>query len=106
VLQYEFAAEILSHTRPPKGEKKARSVVYGPFSDVAPLTLAPVKFHYVNNAPFAVAKTLERTLNVVWNTIYVDERYVVVSLDGYASSPVWTACRATAPERDSSQSCT
>jgi hypothetical protein len=88
VLQYEFSAEVLSHTRPPKGEKKARSVRYGPFADVAPLTLEPVEYHYVNNAPFAVAKTLERTLNVVWNTIHVDERYVVVSVSVEGSIPI------------------
>jgi Ribophorin I len=86
VLQYEFSAEILSHTKPAKGEKKARSVLYGPFTDVAPLTLAPVEFHYVNNAPFAEARTLERTLNIVWNTIYVEERYVVVSAHGHLSN--------------------
>jgi oligosaccharyltransferase complex subunit alpha (ribophorin I) len=75
--KYEFSAEVLSHTQPTKGEKKSRSILYGPFADVAPLTLAPAEFHYVNNAPFAEAKTLERTFDIVWNTIHVEERYVV-----------------------------
>lgn len=79
MLQYEFSAEVLSHTKPTKGEKKSRSILYGPFADVAPLTLAPAEFHYVNNAPFAEANTLERTFDIVWNTIHVEERYVVVS---------------------------
>ena len=43
------------------------------------MSLAPVELHYVNNAPFAVAKTLERTLDVAWGKIHVEERYVVVS---------------------------
>lgn len=94
VLQYEFSAEVLSHTQPTKGEKKSRSILYGPFADVAPLTLAPAEFHYVNNAPFAEAKTLERTFDIVWNTIHVEERYVVVSSAGHA--PSWPACRAPA----------
>ncbi len=92
MLQYEFSAEVLSHTQPTKGEKKSRSILYGPFADVAPLTLAPAEFHYVNNAPFAEAKTLERTFDIVWNTIHVEERYVVVSSAGHV--PSWSACRA------------
>jgi Ribophorin I len=94
VLQYEFSAEVLSHTQPTKGEKKSRSILYGPFADVAPLTLAPAEFHYVNNAPFAEAKTLERTFDIVWNTIHVEERYVVVS--SAERAPSWPAHRAPA----------
>ncbi len=73
-----MAGELISATKHAKREQRGRTVFYGPFAEGAPLSLAPVALHYVNNAPFGVAKTLERTLDLVWGKLRVEERYVVV----------------------------
>ena len=79
-MQYEtFDNNIISHTKAQPMERKQHIVSYGPFSDVQPFSRAPLRLHFTNNAPFAVATTLERTLDVAWGKIGVEERYELVS---------------------------
>ncbi len=77
-------------------------MTYGPMPGGGGARTAPLTLHYVNNAPFAVAPTVVRTLDVGWRTLYVEERYTVVRCSlqdlrparplGHGSS--WSLCRA------------
>ena len=80
-LQVNFGGEILAHTDAPPVKKTSRTLTYGPYGDIA-ASFANywLKFHAVNNAPFAVARSVSREIEVShWGNIYVEERYLVVS---------------------------
>jgi len=79
--QVTFGGEILSHTDAPPVKKTSRTVTYGPYGDIsASFANYWLKFHAVNNAPFAVARSVAREIEVShWGNIYVEERYLVVS---------------------------
>eukprot|EP00753_Platysulcus_tardus_P022673 PLAT9879.1.p1 GENE.PLAT9879.1~~PLAT9879.1.p1 ORF type:complete len:448 (+),score=261.76 PLAT9879.1:15-1358(+) len=52
------------------------SVVYGSYSDVAPLASAPLRVHSENNSPFATVHTALREVEVShWGAVSVEEHY-------------------------------
>ena len=78
--QVTFGGEILSHTDAPPVKKTSRALTYGPYENIG-TSFANfwIKFHAVNNAPFAAAKSVHREIEVShWGNIYVEERYIVV----------------------------
>ncbi len=81
-----FGGEILSNTDAPPVKKASRALTYGPYENIG-TSFANfwVKFHAVNNAPFAAGTSVNREIEVShWGNIYVEERYLVV---GRAPSP-------------------
>ena len=88
--QVTFGGEILSNTDAPPVKKSSRALTYGPYENIG-TSFANfwVKFHAVNNAPFAAGKSVHREIEVShWGNIYVEERYLVV---GRAPTPM--SCR-------------
>ena len=84
-----FGGEILSHTDAPPVKKTSRTLTYGPYGDIsASFANYWLKFHAVNNAPFAVARSVAREIEVShWGNIYVEERYWGVSKTLYCDPP-------------------
>ena len=80
-VQVVTGGEILSFTDAPQAKKSGKTLSYGPYVDIdAPFFNHSIKFHFVNNAPFAAATQLDRELEVShWGNIYVEEQYLVVS---------------------------
>ena len=87
-----FGGEILSHTDAPPVKKTSRTLTYGPYEDtVASFANYWLKFHAINNAPFAAARSVAREIEVShWGNIYVEERYLVVRTTQAIAYPVLT----------------
>eukprot|EP00887_Chlorella_sp_A99_P007187 scaffold2.g7187.t1 len=65
----EFSKEV----EPAK--KKGKKVVFGPYEDVAPFALRPLRVHYENNSPFAQAVSVEREIEIShWGNVYFEDR--------------------------------
>jgi Ribophorin I len=72
-----FNNEVESYTKPAK--KAGKTITYGPFSDVPAYSTSALRVHYVNNSPFAVARSVVRETEVShWGNIYVEESYILV----------------------------
>lgn len=55
------------------------TIVYGPYKNIAPLTITKLSVHYENNSPFLVAENLKRTIEVShWGNIAVEEEIELV----------------------------
>lgn len=55
------------------------TITYGPYSDVAPLTLDQMIVHYENNSPFMTVTNLERLIEIShWGNIAVEENIEIV----------------------------
>ena len=60
-------------TQPVKFEGRVQK--YGPYTDVKPYTLSPIKVHYVNNAPFATFTQVLKEIEVShWGNVAVEEQ--------------------------------
>ncbi len=52
------------------------TLTYGPYKDLAPFLIAPMRLHYEQNTPFAEIVSLEREIEVShWGNVYVEEVY-------------------------------
>jgi len=72
-------SDVISYTKADGSSKRQGAITFGPYADVAPFSVEPLEFHYVNNAPFAVGTSVEKKVDVGrWGSLRVDERYVVV----------------------------
>lgn len=82
---------VEDYTRKDPVSLKANVVVYGPYSDILPFAVLPLRLHFENNAPFAVATSLVREIEVShWGNIYVEEAYTVVStLSRFGAVWIW-----------------
>jgi hypothetical protein len=51
---------------------------YGEFTDIPPFAREPVRLHYENNSPFAVATKMTREVEIShWGNVYVEEYYLI-----------------------------
>lgn len=55
------------------------TIVYGPYKNIAPLTVNKLSIHYENNAPFLVVNNLERVIELShWGNIAIEEQIEIV----------------------------
>uniref|UniRef100_A0A8D8M298 Dolichyl-diphosphooligosaccharide--protein glycosyltransferase subunit 1 n=1 Tax=Cacopsylla melanoneura TaxID=428564 RepID=A0A8D8M298_9HEMI len=55
------------------------TIVYGPYKNIAPLTVSKLSVHYENNSPFLVVENLKRVIEVShWGNIAVEEEIELV----------------------------
>jgi len=64
-----------SYTKTQPVKFEGRVLKYGPYTDVKPYTLSPIKVHYVNNAPFATFTQVLKEIEVShWGNVAVEEQ--------------------------------
>lgn len=67
---------MIFYTPDVTADKKSRSLKYGPFKNIEPLTFSEVMFHYKHNKPMPIFQEVKKTIEVShWGNINVDEYY-------------------------------
>jgi len=73
------SSTVEEYTKVKPTKKDGNTLRYGPYSDVAPWTLAQLRAHFVNNKPFVAVPKLEREIQISqWGNIYVEEAYTMM----------------------------
>jgi oligosaccharyltransferase complex subunit alpha (ribophorin I) len=67
---------VLFFTPDVTADKKSKTIKYGPFKNVEPLTFSEVIFHYKQSKPMPIFQEVKKTIEVShWGNINVDEYY-------------------------------
>ena len=70
--------KVESFTKEEPTAQTGSTIKYGPYTDLAPFSVSPMRLHFENNAPFAVATSLVREVEIShWGNVYVEEAYVI-----------------------------
>eukprot|EP01025_Chloroclados_australasicus_P045055 TRINITY_DN4914_c0_g1_i4.p1 TRINITY_DN4914_c0_g1~~TRINITY_DN4914_c0_g1_i4.p1 ORF type:complete len:628 (-),score=65.44 TRINITY_DN4914_c0_g1_i4:266-2035(-) len=70
---------VHTYTQSDKVDKEGSTLKYGPYDDVHPFKLTPLKLHYENNKPFIQIRSLVREIQIShWGNVYVDEQYDIM----------------------------
>lgn len=65
---------VESYTRVEPVSYSDSHILYGPYKDLAPFTVADIEIHYENNSPFLIASQLVRHIEIShWGNIAVEE---------------------------------
>lgn len=72
-----LAGTIESRTADGNSAVSGNKVTYGPYTSIAPFSTAPLRLHYVNNAPMLVVEKLRRVIEVShWGSnLAVEDHY-------------------------------
>lgn len=87
-----------SYTKVQPTSLTGSTIKYGEFKDIEPFKVEEMRVHFENNAPFAVATSLVREVEIShWGNVYIEERYVIKHKGA--------KIRVSRPARLSSQGC-
>ncbi|MFH4983075.1 hypothetical protein AB6A40_009784 [Gnathostoma spinigerum] len=82
------AGKLLSRSKIAPSKSENGKIIYGPYENVQPFTVATTKIHTESNAPFLVATKIERTLMLsLWGSISVEENIFVVHKGAELTGP-------------------
>ena len=66
---------LSSYTKAAPVKVEGKVIKYGPYTDVKPYTVAPIRVHYVNNQPFATFTEVLKEIEIShWGNIAVEEQ--------------------------------
>ena len=67
---------VESHNAPSPVNVAKKALTLGPYSNVAPFTVAPLEVHYKNAFPFLEAGSVVREISIShWGNVFFEERY-------------------------------
>ncbi|TMS38041.1 hypothetical protein L596_004854 [Steinernema carpocapsae] len=82
------SGKTLSFTESGPTKQTGDRVTYGPYANQKPFTTAPITIHYENNAPFVVAASLVRTIEIShWGNIAVEDNIELVHKGAVLAGP-------------------
>ncbi|KAK0422653.1 hypothetical protein QR680_007701 [Steinernema hermaphroditum] len=82
------ADSVRSFTEVMPSKRTGDRITYGPYTNQKAFSSAPITIHYENNAPFVVAVSLKRTIEVShWGNIAVEEKIELVHKGAVLSGP-------------------
>ncbi|XP_023002584.1 dolichyl-diphosphooligosaccharide--protein glycosyltransferase subunit 1A-like [Cucurbita maxima] len=72
-------ARIESYTKLENTKTHGSEIKYGPYENLPPYSVKPIRFHFENNSPFPVAQELVREVEIShWGSIQITEHYNLV----------------------------